>query len=74
MSQSEQLKCEVARNVSSLIKCMDKLEVMNLRSAVVPPLPSFVFPPAAYLEVLEADVFFPEPEVRISNQSHNSSN
>lgn len=70
-SQSEQLKCEVIRNVSSLTKCMEKLKVVDLGSAVVSPC--FMFPPATYLEVLEAYVFLPEPEVRISNKSHNSS-
>lgn len=36
--------------------------------------PCFAFPSATYLEVLEACVSLPEPEVRISNKSHNSSN
>lgn len=36
--------------------------------------PPFVFLAAAYLEVLEARVFLPEPEVKISYKSHNSSN
>lgn len=50
---------------------MEKLKVVNLGSAVVSPC--FVFPPATYLEVLVDYVFLPEPEVRISNESHNSS-
>lgn len=36
--------------------------------------PCFAFLPATYLEVLEACVSLPEPEVRIPDKSHDSSN
>lgn len=76
MCQCEQFKHKVIWNVSSLIKCKDQLEpvrsgkhsgsgkcrLLALRSS------------ASYLEVLEACVFLPESEVRVSDEGHNSNN
>lgn len=62
-------------NVSSLIKCKEKLEAEY--GSVVGHgkcSPCFAFWSATYLEVLEACVSLPEPKVKIPNKSYNPSN